>query len=238
MDVAGEERLLLLVEHHLPVREARMAQAPGEHPGAPPRARGGVPGQPEMTEVDLHDLAGPGLAPHHRPHRLREVAVDVAAHGGLGVLDPQLHQQFVDHQQAVGLIEPPGDLLAVGIQRVCGAALSLLLFVVQLSELPLAGQLCRLQPAFLLGQLPHPADHAAVPAGLALDRLDRLVHPQSPHDLLQIHRRRPPRHLSPLTWFVGCSPRTVGREGGRFLCREGGRFERRPGVTFPWRTVD
>ena len=99
---------------------------------------------------------------------------------------PRPCQQFVDHQEAVGLLElePSGDLLAVGVQRVCGAALGLLLFVVPLAELPLAGQLRGIQPAFLLGQLPHSADHAAVLAGLALDRLDRLVHPQSPHDLL------------------------------------------------------
>ena len=123
-----------------------------------------------MTEVT--SMTSPGLVS-------RRITGRTAGSGGgrsgarwSRVLDPQLHQQFVDHQQAVGLIEPPGDLLAVGIQRVCGAALGLLLFVVQ-SELPLAGQLCGIQPAFLLGQLPHPADHAAVLAGLALDRLDR-----------------------------------------------------------------
>ena len=185
-----------------------------------------------MTEVDLHDLAGPGLAPHHRPHRLREVPVDVAAHGGLRVLHVQPRQQLVDHQDAVALFEPSGDPLAVSIQRVCGAALRLLPFVVPLSELPLAGQLRGIQPAFLLGQFPHPADHAAVLAGLALDRLDRLVHPQSPHDLLQIHRRRPPRHLTPLTWFVGCPPEPSVVRGVVFSAERGVVLNADRGVVF------
>ena len=111
--------------------------------------------------------------------------MDVAAHRGLGVLHPPLFEQLVDHQEAVVLLAPPRDLLPVSIERVLVALLRPLLLVVYLLQLLLGRQLLLLiQPPLLLGELQHLAYYTPVLAGLPLDRLDRLLHPQSIDDIL------------------------------------------------------
>ena len=110
--------------------------------------------------------------------------MDVAPHRGLGVLHPALLQQLVDHQQAVVLPEPSLDLLTVPIQRMPAARLAAALFVVHLLQLVFRRQLSLLvQPPLLFGEFLHPANYLPVLAGLALDRPDRLVHPQASDDI-------------------------------------------------------
>ena len=98
---------------------------------------------------------------------------------------PRFLQQLVDHQEAVAFPLPSLDLVAMSIERVAPAMLAAALLVIYLLEFVLRWQLSlRVQPSLLPGEFQHPADHSPMLAGLTLDRLDRLLHSQSSHDVL------------------------------------------------------
>ncbi len=76
------------------------------------------------------------------------------------------------------------------------------------------------QPVLLPGQRQHPASHAGVTAGLALDRLARLLHPQSIDRFVWFHRRCPCVDQPALTCFVVCTYEPC-TEGGLLDAEEG-----------------